>query len=170
MIGIHHAGIVVSDLDRSIVFYTDILGLRLATGPSGPASGPVVDTLLRLPGAVLRGVVLSVGDQELELLEFSAPERASDGAIPSHALGAQHVAFRVVDVRESRDQITARGGIFLGPVNVIDEGPFAGLRTTFLLDPDDVRIELVEVAYHQTDARDRAVSAYWRSRHEAPAP
>ncbi len=170
MIGIHHAGIVVSDLDRSIAFYTDVLGLRLATEPSGPASGREVDTLLGLPGAVLRGVMLLVGEQELELLEFSAPVRTSDGPIPSHALGAQHVALRVADVRESREEIASRGGRFLGPVNVIDEGPFAGLRTTFLLDPDEVRIELVEVAYRRTEARERAISAYWRSRDEMPAP
>lgn len=164
MIGIHHAGIVVSDLDRSIDFYTRVLGLRMATEPSGQASGPVVDTLLRLPGASLRGVMLSVGGQELELLEFSAPERESDDPIASHTLGAQHVAFQVADVRASRDQITARGGRFLGTVNVIDEGPFAGLRTTFLLDPDDARVELVEVAYAHLEARKRAVAEYWASR------
>jgi len=164
MIGIHHAGIVVSDLDRSIDFYTDVLGLRMATGPSAPASDPVIDTLLRLPGVSVRGVLLAAGDQELELLEFAAPERASDATIPSHALGAQHVAFRVADVRASRDAITSRGGQFLGPVNVIDEGPFAGMRTTFLLDPDDVRVELVEVAYRDTEARERGVDEYRRSR------
>lgn len=170
MIGIHHAGIVVSDLDRSIDFYTEVLGLRMATEPSGTASGDVVDTLLRLPGASVRGVMLAAGDQGLELLEFQAPERASDAPIPSHALGAQHVAFRVADVHTSRDAITARGGVFLGAVNVIDEGPFAGLRTTFLLDPDDIRVELVEVAYRDADAREQAIAQYREARHEAPQP
>jgi glyoxylase I family protein len=167
MIGIHHAGIVVSDLDRSIDFYTDVLGLRMATGPSAPASDPVIDTLLRLADVSVRGVLLAAGDHELELLEFTAPARASDAPIPSHALGAQHVAFRVADVRASRDAIANRGGRFLGPVNVIDEGPFAGMRTTFLLDPDDVRVELVEVAYRDTQARERAIVEYRRSRDRA---
>ncbi|MGY2872941.1 glyoxylase I family protein [Marmoricola sp. URHA0025 HA25] len=168
MIGIHHVGIVVSDLDRSIDFYTSVLGLRMATEPSERASGEVIDTLLRLPGASLRGVMLSAGDQEIELLEFSSPPRDSDDLIASHALGAQHVAFEVSDVQATRVAITARGGQFLGPVNVIDEGPFAGLRTTFLLDPDDVRVELVEVAYRDSEARERAIAEYRSSREQAP--
>ena len=167
MIGIHHAGIVVSDLDRSIDFYTEVLGLRMATEPSESASGATIDTLLRLRGVSVRGVMLAAGEQQLELLEFAAPGRASDAPVPSHALGAQHVGFQVADVHASRDAITNRGGHFLGPVNVIDEGPFAGLRTTFLLDPDDVRVELVEVAYRDVEARERAIVHYRSSRHRA---
>jgi catechol 2,3-dioxygenase-like lactoylglutathione lyase family enzyme len=160
MIGIHHAGIVVSDLDQSIDFYTTVLGLQLLIAPTEPAEGPDIDAALEVPGARLRGAFLRVGTGSLELLEFQAPPAPSPMVMPAHALGAQHVAFEVDDIVAERAAMQARGARFVNDIAVIDDGPLAGLRTTFLLDPDDVRIELVEVAYQRLAQREIAVARY----------
>jgi len=162
--GIHHAGIVVSKLDRSIDFYIDVLGLELISEPSDPTAGTRIDQILGLDGARLRGVLLQAGNSAVELHEFQAPKWTGEGPVPAHALGAQHVAFWCDDIATEKAAIESRGGVFLTDVNVIDAGPFAGLRTAFLRDPDGIRIEFVEVAYWPAAARQAGLDRYWQNR------
>jgi catechol 2,3-dioxygenase-like lactoylglutathione lyase family enzyme len=90
--GIHHAGIVVSDLHRAIDFYTGVLGLELMTEPTPPASGRRLEKLLNLPRARLHaGVLLRAGAGAVEL---SKDPPAPHGSRRAPAEGpAQHVAF-----------------------------------------------------------------------------
>ncbi len=164
MKGIHHAGIVVAELDRSIDFYLDVLGLELMSEPNEPAAGARLDQILGVDGARLRGVLLRAGSGAIELHEFQAPRWTGERPVPAHALGAQHVAFWCDDIAAEKAAIEGRGGVFMTDVNVIDAGPFAGLRTAFLRDPDGIRIEFVEVAYWPADARRAGMDTYWENR------
>ena len=47
---IHHCGLVVRDLDRSIYFYHDLLGLPFANEPTGWMSGPALEAESGCPG------------------------------------------------------------------------------------------------------------------------
>jgi hypothetical protein len=49
----------------------------------------------------------------------------------------------------------------------IHTGPFAGLRTAFIQDPDGIRIEFLEVAYWLDDERRAGVERYWAQRQGA---
>lgn len=165
MLGIHHAGIVVSDLHRAIDFYTGVLGLELMAEPSGPSSGPHLERVLNLPGARIHaGALLRAGAGAVELHEFEAPEWTGPGPVPAHALGAQHVAFWCQDIAAEKAAVESRGGTFLAGINHVDSGPFAGLRTAFLLDPDGIRIEFVEVAYWPEDERRAGAQRYLNRR------
>ena len=164
MQGIHHAGIVVSQLDRSIDFYVGVLGLELMTEPAPPNEGPHLDAVLGLAGARLRGVLLRAGTSAIELHEFYAPPWPSGQPVPANALGAQHVAFLADDLAAEKAAIEARGGVFMTSINVIDAGPFAGLRTAFIRDPDGIRIEFVEVAYWPAAEREAAIRQYRAAR------
>lgn len=165
MLGIHHAGIVVSDLDRAIDFYTGVLGLELMTEPTPAASGARIEQVLNLPGARLHGgVLLRAGDAAIELHEFEAPEWTGPTPVQAHAIGAQHVAFRCADLAAEKAAIEARGGVFLTDVHLVETGPFEGLKTAFLLDPDGIRIEFVEVAYWREEEKQAGVARYLAQR------
>jgi catechol 2,3-dioxygenase-like lactoylglutathione lyase family enzyme len=164
MQGIHHAGIVVSQLDRAIDFYVDVLGLEMMSEPAAPNEGPHLDSVLGLAGARLRGVLLRAGSSAIELHEFYAPPWPGGQPVPANALGAQHVAFLVDDLAVEKADIEARGGVFMTGINVIDAGPFAGLRTAFIRDPDGIRIEFVEVAYWLAAEREAAIKEYRAAR------
>lgn len=167
MRGIHHAGIVVSDLHRAIDFYTGVLGLELMAEPTPPSSGPHLERVLDLPGARLHaGALLRAGAGAVELHEFEAPEWTGPRPVPAHAIGAQHVAFWCDDLAAEKAAIEARGGTFRTEINHVDSGPFAGLRTAFIQDPDGIRIEFVEVAYWLDDERRAGVERYWERRRE----
>jgi glyoxylase I family protein len=160
MRGIHHAGIVVSQLDKAVDFYVGVLGLELMTEPTLASEGQHLDTILCLEKVCMRGVMLRAGDSAIELHEFYSPAWTGDRPVPANALGAQHVAFRANDLAAEKAAIEDRGGVFLADINVIDSGPFAGLRTAFLRDPDGIRIEFVEVAYWRAAERAAAIRKY----------
>jgi catechol 2,3-dioxygenase-like lactoylglutathione lyase family enzyme len=167
MRGIHHAGIVVSDIHRAIDFYTGILGLELMAELTPPNEGPQLERVLNLPGAKLHaGAMLQAGASAIELHEFVAPEWSGERPIPAHAIGAQHVAFWCDDLASEKAAIEARGGVFMTDINVVDKGPFAGLRTAFIQDPDGVRIEFLEVAYWLDEQRRAGVAEYWAGRRD----
>ena len=67
-----HVGLSVSDLDRSIAFYRDLLGFELLRIVDCRPEGKLGE-VTGIPGACARLAHLSLGDGILELLEFSYP-------------------------------------------------------------------------------------------------
>jgi lactoylglutathione lyase len=111
-----HVGIRVTDLDRSLRFYVEGLGLELTRRREGAA-------------------VVRVGDQEINM--FCAPELAAAEAKQPHRI--DHFCL-TVDYANANDLIAALGesGIEIarGPIERRD-----GVAV-FVSDPDGVRVEL----------------------------
>jgi catechol 2,3-dioxygenase-like lactoylglutathione lyase family enzyme len=156
MRGVHHTGIIVSDLKRSVDWYREVLGLELLTEPSPIADDPALGRGLGVPGAALRFATFAVGDDVVELLEYSAPGSPIDAPMPQNALGSHHVALRVDDIRATYEDLVAKGVHFFSSPNAIDEGVLAGWRWAYFTDPDGITLELVEVAYTRPEQERRA--------------
>lgn len=148
VVGARHAGITVSDLDRSLVFYRDRLGLvvrwrRLYEEPEIRAITGVDATafdiaMLAIPGS----------DLEVELLEYQGCERRSGATEPcDHGTG--HVCLFVRDIDALHADLRARGVRFrsTGPVEMTD-GPNKGGKSLYALDPDGYVVELHEPPPH----------------------
>jgi catechol 2,3-dioxygenase-like lactoylglutathione lyase family enzyme len=162
---IHHVGLVVTNLDRSIYFYHDILGLPFANEPTPWFSGPQLEEGVGVPGATLRQVSLWVGEHStMELIEYGNRLPESSAPVPNNHLGAAHVCFKVTDVRAKKAELEAKGVQFYSDVNVVDEGPLAGWRWVYFSDPDGLALELVEVAYYLKEEREAAALSYLQSR------
>ncbi len=162
---IHHTGLVVTDLDRSIWFYHDLLGLPFANEPTPWFDGEDLARGVGVPDARLRQVSLWVGEHAtLELIEYANRPPTSTAPVPNHHLGAAHVCFLVDDVRAKRAELEAQGVEFYSDVNVVDDGPLAGWRWCYFSDPDGLALELVEIAYYLEDERRTAAEAYVRTR------
>jgi catechol 2,3-dioxygenase-like lactoylglutathione lyase family enzyme len=152
---IDHANIVVSDIERSVNFYTRLLGLR--RGFERMLEGPWIDSLTGISGVRAQCVFLE-GDGEngggarLELLQFLSPDSLTlqEHGAP-HALGLRHVAFAVADV----DEVLARGRevgleVVGGPVTVpFAVGNLGRKRLCYARDPDGV---LIEIASYERSA------------------
>ena len=104
---LHHAGVSVPDLDRSLQWYCAALGLRPGYRFEVPPIG-------------LRGAfALGDGDTGVELLEMAGAVPGAPKADPPSANaihGYNHVCFHVTDLDAAYDQADRqRGGRGLGP-------------------------------------------------------
>ena len=142
MTRIRHFGIVVSEMERALQFYRDLLGLRVVRSMS--ESGDYIDNMLALDDVRVKTVKMaSEGDSALvELLEFDSHRSrlALDREIC--AIGPSHVAFTVDDLDAVRRKLAAADVPFNAPPQ---ESPDGYARVTFCKDPDGTPVELVEV-------------------------
>lgn len=164
MKGLHHLGITVKDLEASIRFYHDVLGLGFVNEPSPWFDSPELGPAVGVAGAGLRQVSLKLGDTILELLEYKSPPSETTRPLLSNNIGASHVGFLVDDIHAKKAELEEKGIRFYSEVNVVDEGVLAGWRWVYFGDPDGYPLELVEVAYVNDDERREGINAYLATR------
>ena len=162
---VHHTGIIVKDLDRSVYFYHDILGLEFSNEPSPWFEGDGLAKAVGVPGAKLRQVSLWVGDSAtVELLEYANRPADNDTPIQQNYLGAMHLAFLVDDMDAKVAELKAKGVEFLSEPNTVDEGVLAGWKWVYFHDPDKIPLELVEVRYYNEEERKKGIAEYLANR------
>jgi catechol 2,3-dioxygenase-like lactoylglutathione lyase family enzyme len=164
MKALHHVGITVKDLDASIRFYHDVLGLAFSNEPSPWFRGEDLERGVGVPGAALRQVSLLAGTTTVELLEYETPPSDTAEPLRSNNLGASHIAFLVENIDAAKADLEAEGVSFFSDVNIVDDGVLAGWRWVYFEDPDGYPLELVQVAYYHEDERRSGVAAYLASR------
>lgn len=139
MTELYHVGLTVSDLDRSVAFYSDIVGMK-EESPVVEASGQWMDTLKGRPGNRIRVAHLKLGDFMLQLVQYLAGG-GEKLALGHHRTGNPHMSIFVDDVDEKREEIRAKGAGPTGPIVTIGT---TGRRSFYTADPDGVPIEFME--------------------------
>lgn len=143
--GIHHGGITVSDMDASLAFYRDGLGLELVLDAVRDA--PYLAETLQVPITALRYALLRVPGSEgalVELLEYRGVERLPAAARPCDP-GSGHLCLGVSDARGLHSRLVALGYRSRSPEVVdITAGANAGGRIVYMADPDGYWVELLE--------------------------
>jgi catechol 2,3-dioxygenase-like lactoylglutathione lyase family enzyme len=172
MRSVHHVGITVRDLDVSVAFYHDLIGLPFVVPPTPWFEGDQLARGLGVePPVALRVALFEVGDGStwFEVLQYRSPASRTERALPQSDIGAGHVAFHVDDIEATYADLRAKGVSFNSEPNVVDDGPLAGWRWVYFTDPDGHTIELVEVAYVLQVERSADVEAYLAARASAPS-
>ncbi len=139
-----HTGITVSDLDRSIEFYRDILGMRLLkVEPERASRGEK----LGVPGAIIQIAVMEYGNgYSIELIQYKHPVSPEFSMLPINTIGTAHIAFKVDNIDAQIKKMQELGVEFVGGPQccVIDEGPLAGWKWIYFKDPDGTNLEFIE--------------------------
>lgn len=126
-----HTGISVSDMERSLKWYKDVLGFE-STGKDfyAPPLGARI--------VFIRGC----GGYEIELFQYDAPK-----AIPEErktpntdlqTIGTKHLAIQVADMAGFKEKYLAYGG------DIAHEVTMTGESVMFIRDPDGVLVELIQ--------------------------
>jgi lactoylglutathione lyase len=141
--GFFHGGITVRDMDVSVPFYRDGLGLELAFDRILDAD--YLRSVLDLPLTTLRAAYLHIpGGGFVELLEYSGLERHSASSRPCDP-GAGHLCLYVERIDDLVAHLHHMGYRSRSSECIdITEGPNAGARSIYMLDPDGYLVELFQ--------------------------
>jgi catechol 2,3-dioxygenase-like lactoylglutathione lyase family enzyme len=146
-----HAGVTVSDMDRSIAFYADGLGLTLLS--DRVAASPTLAVLTGVDVSSMRIALLEgPGGGMMELLQYDPDrERVGAAAPPPSQPGTGHVCLFVEDLAVAEQQLVARGGTRVSTAAVpVSAGTYAGRHCIYLRDPDGHLVELFTAAASPT--------------------
>ncbi len=137
----NHVGISVVDLDRSITFYRDMLGLELLSDPF-PFSGEQFSEIMDVPNAQGRMCMIAKDNLWLELFEFANPAgKAKDGNYPVSDRGYSHFGVTVDDIEETYARLKAAGVRVHSPIQTFKGG---GMRAAYCRDPDGNVFEIMQ--------------------------
>lgn len=140
---VHHTGLTVRDLDRSVAFYRDLLGCRLLM--SQEKTGGYLAAIVGYPEASVRMAHLRApaGEHVIELFEYVAPAVQPTQLEPAR-LGNAHLCFLVPDLDAAYTRLRAAGVEFLSAPVPVDTGVNAGGYGVYLRDPDGITLELFQ--------------------------
>jgi catechol 2,3-dioxygenase-like lactoylglutathione lyase family enzyme len=140
MATLNHVGLTVSDLDRSVAFYCDVVGFTLATRRR--IQGEWFDTLTHNEGADIDVAMLALGDVTLQLVQYVAAGGPTL-ALAHHKVGSPHLCITVDEVDARHAAVTASGRHHPTPfVDIMG----TGFRSFYVADPDGVPVELLQLA------------------------
>lgn len=131
---LHHVGIGVKDLDETIQFYTDVLGLEVIGRVSWPG---------------LEAALVSVGGVILELIEPLEPQtRVAESLyelVQERGGGVHHICLEVDDIEVEVEALKAKGVRMIGRVpQEVAGGQIAWLDEDTL---SEIMIELCQEGY-----------------------
>lgn len=140
----HHTGYTVSDLDRSLVFYRDVLGCEVIA--TQEKEGGYLAAIVGYPDAHVRMAHLRIpgGEHVLELFQYLAPPGETADVEPRN-VGASHICFVVDDLATVYERLSSSGVTsFVSPPVEVDTGINRGGFGLYLRDPDGITVELFQ--------------------------
>jgi catechol 2,3-dioxygenase-like lactoylglutathione lyase family enzyme len=139
--GVNHTSFTVSDLDRSVQFYTEALGMKLLNvSERDPAFS---EKVTGIPGAHLRIAYVEAAGYCIELIQYLAPPAVKIDTRTCN-VGSAHLAFNVDDLQGMYEEMSAKGVTFISPPCTIPAGPNKGGKAVYLEDLDNNTLEFIE--------------------------
>jgi lactoylglutathione lyase len=133
---VSHAGLCVSNLERSLRFYC--AGLGFAVGGRFHLTRQIAEVD---PPVDVVSQFIHLGGLRIELLDYASPGAFGAPHARRNHLGLTHLSFVVDDVEARARDLEAVGGTILeGTRNPPED---QSLRILFVADPDGNRIELM---------------------------
>jgi catechol 2,3-dioxygenase-like lactoylglutathione lyase family enzyme len=143
-----HFSFTVSDINQSVDFYGNILGLKLVhrmvhDQPYTSTQVGFENALLKVALFTIDGIHQSPSGHLLELIEYVNP-RGVPTDTATNRPGAAHLAFLVDDLPAEYERLKALGVRFKSEPVLITAGRHTGGYTIYMLDPDNITLEMVQ--------------------------
>jgi len=142
IIAADHTGITVTNLERSLAFWRDVLGFQLSHRPH--QTGELASEITGVPGAEISIAVLKGYGHKIELLEYLGPPGRQHFRPRPCDVGSVHVALVVDNLDAVLERIAASGWKAAGNPQTLQRGPNTGKRVVYVRDPDGTTIEFMQ--------------------------
>jgi len=135
----NHVGLSVENLEKSVEFYTEVLGMEVDY--HAHHEGKPISDVVGLEHAVLEICMVKKGEARLELIEYKDREPKPGRYKPQNEPGLIHISFAVSSVDEEYRKIKALGyEAYSDPMVTRKNGP----KICYVKGPDSVIFELYE--------------------------
>jgi len=147
--GLWHVSFTVSNLERSVEWYTKVLGLEYVRGQvqDNEYSRRLVgfaDARLKVAQLRIPNLTIPISRHHIELVEYEQP-RGAGIPLQTNSPGVGHWAFVVDDIHAELARLKSHGVRFKSESpNLITEGVNRGGYTIYFLDPDGITLELMQ--------------------------
>jgi len=140
IVEMNHMSFTVSELDRSVKWYQETLGLELTSlaGRDAAFSSRVTG----IPGAELRIAYLKAPNCAVELIQYLSPPGEKIDTRTCN-VGSAHVCFIVDDFAAMVDRLRAENVVFAGLPSIVPDGPNIGRGVLYFEDPDSNTVEIL---------------------------
>ena len=142
---IHHVGLTVADIERSIVFYRDLLGMTLHRRRPH-VSDEYVALQTGYPGVVLNVASFKVSPnsaQSLEVVQYMN-QSGAPAETATNRPGNSHLCLTVKNLRACCADLKAKGVRFRSEPVTITAGPNKGGLVVYFSDPDGYMLEMFQ--------------------------
>ena len=143
MAALAHTGFTVRDLDRSLAFYRDVLGMEVVFEQE--KQGGYLAAIVGYPGAHVRMAHLAFpgGGHRIELFQYVEPAPRGEPNEPRD-VGITHVCLAVDDIDAVFGRVVEAGAAAVSDPVLVDTGANAGGRGVYVRDPDGIVVELFQ--------------------------
>ena len=148
--GVSHIAVCVADLEKSLVFYRDVLGLtvkmhttqEMARRPGAESAEMYERT--RKSRTVANVYFDDPGSPQPFLVLTSHPgDRVGGEPIKLDQRGISHISFEVEDVKADAEELLAKGVALAGTMEDVTDHS-GKVRTIFVYDPDGILVQFDE--------------------------
>ena len=148
LVQVWHFSFTVSDIEQSVLFYRDVLGLELVHRQEQANEYTrrfvgYADAHLKVAQFRIAAAPVNRSGHMLELIEYVAP-RGEKIDTRTKNTGTAHLAFEVDDIQTEYNRMRALGVRFRTAPVAIEAGINKGGFTCYFLDPDDITLEIIQ--------------------------
>jgi catechol 2,3-dioxygenase-like lactoylglutathione lyase family enzyme len=149
VVGAHHTSFTVADLDRSLAFFRDRLGLEVVY--TREVREAYFGSIVGLPGCAVRAALLRLpgSAHHVELFQYLTPPGKAHAPRPCDP-GSCHLSLLVDDLPGLYERLRADGVAFVSEPVRVDAGPNRDGYGVYLHDPNGILLELFQPPRRET--------------------
>lgn len=136
----NHASFTVSNLDKSISFYKEILGLKHLD--TSTRDSKFSESVTGIKDASLKIAYFEANNCRVELIEYLAPIGKKIDTKTCN-IGSAHICFNVENFNKYVDSLRLNNVVFSGNVSTIPAGPNMGKQVLYFEDLDNNSLEII---------------------------
>tara|TARA_B100000315_G_C14416328_1_gene513394 strand:- start:14 stop:466 length:453 start_codon:yes stop_codon:yes gene_type:complete len=146
--GMQHVGVCVSNLERSLDFYCNTLGLT-KVAEFEAEDEKITKNILGLEGAKLKVAMVQHGEASdttvIELIQFLTPlGKSFPSDFQYNNVGVTHIAFKVNEIEKLYQDLVSKGVRFNSPPQSLGTKELGLIKAVYFKDPDGITLEFME--------------------------